>query len=128
MRFDSHNNIISRFKSLLEQEWVEEESAFRALAQAAGLRVFELRCVGFHGAEAGAWTDRSASVENVARQALANSQDPRSSDLIKADGTLTAEFKHGVTEKLTDNHNDTIMDVSEEDVLVGATLVAILKV
>lgn len=52
VKFDHQNNVHHRTSWMLESEWVHVENDVRGLAVAAGLRVTEIRRVGFRGAEA----------------------------------------------------------------------------
>ncbi len=85
------------------------EEEVRALAADAGLRVMEMRRVGFHGPEAGLWVDDSERVAS-----MTNEDNP------------TVASKNAVKCRLTDAYNDGIDRLLDEDVLVGACVVAVL--
>lgn len=69
----------------------------------------EMRRVGFHGPEAGLWVDDSERVAS-----MTDEDNP------------TVASKNAVKCRLTDVYNDGIDRVLDEDVLVGACVVAVL--
>lgn len=119
VRFDGHNNVHHRTSFMLKAEWVRAEAAFGDLAVRAGLRVLEMRRVGFHGGDSGLWEDQSAPVDTLALGNLTQAN-------TDAEGNPLTAFKNQVKQDLTEAHDDGIMSAYFEDVLVGACLVAVL--
>lgn len=104
---------------MLESEWARAETEVCGLAARASLRVTEMRRVGFDGAEVQLWDDNSARVDLLTRQSLANTH-------TDAQGNPTVAFKNAKKHHLTNAYNDGIVVISDEVVLVGVCLVAVL--
>ena len=79
-----------------------------------------MKRVGFTDGEDRSWVNESADIDPMACGSLTQND-------MGADGNPPVEFKNGIKHRVAGEHNAGISNMCDEDVLVGACLVAVVK-